>query len=244
MRIILLSQWFDPEPGATKGLPLARWFQGRGHDVKVLTGFPNYPGGKVYEGYRIRHWQRQTMDGVSVLRVPLYPSHDNSAKGRILNFTSFAVSAATIGTIGIGGADVGYVYHPPPTIGLAAMSLKLFRRIPFVYHIADMWPETVMESGMVEPGRTRNRMERAIHAWCNLVYRQAAAITVLSPGFKDMLVARGVPADKVHVIYNWTDEDAFRPTDPDPDLARVLGLAGRFNVVYAGNLGPMQGLAV
>lgn len=242
MRIILLSQWFDPEPGATKGLPLARWFQARGHDVKVLTGFPNYPSGKVYDGYRIRPWQRQTMDGVPVLRVPLYPSHDNSAQGRILNFTSFAASAATIGTVGIGGADVAYVYHPPPTIGLAAMSLKLFRRVPFVYHIADMWPETVMESGMVGPGRTRERMERAIHAWCNLVYRQATAITVLSPGFKDMLVARGVPADKVHVIYNWTDEDAFRPTEPDPDLARVLGLEGRFNVVYAGNLGPMQGL--
>lgn len=242
MRIILLSQWFDPEPGATKGLPLAKWLQARGHDVKVLTGFPNYPGGKVYDGYKIRPWQHQTMDGVPVLRVPLYPSHDNSARGRILNFTSFAASAATIGTVGVGGADVGYVYHPPPTIGLAAMSLKFFRRIPFVYHIADMWPETVMESGMVRPGRTRDRMERAINAWCNLVYRQAAAITVLSPGFKDMLVARGVPADKVHVIYNWTDEDAFRPTEPDPDLARELGLAGRFNVVYSGNLGPMQGL--
>lgn len=242
MRIILLSQWFDPEPGATKGLPLARWLQARGHEVNVLTGFPNYPGGRVYEGYRIRPLQRQVMEGVPLLRVPLYPSHDSSAVGRMVNFASFAVSAATIGAIGIGGADVGYVYHPPPTVGLAAMSLKLFRRVPFVYHIADMWPETVMESGMVAKGRTRDFMEASIHAWCNLVYRQAAAITVLSPGFKEMLVQRGVPAEKVHVIYNWTDEGAFRPTAPDPALANELGLAGRFNVVYAGNLGPMQGL--
>lgn len=242
MRVLLLSQWFDPEPGATKGLPLAKWLQGRGHEVKVLTGFPNYPGGKVYDGYKIKPWQRQEMDGVPVLRVPLYPSHDTSAKGRILNFSSFALSAATIGAAGIGGADVGYVYHPPPTIGLAAMSLKLFRRIPFVYHIADMWPDTVMESGMVAPGPKRDRMEKWINRWCNLVYRQAAAITVLSPGFKDILIARGVPAEKIHVIYNWTDEGAFHPSEPDMKLAAELGLAGRFNVVYAGNLGPMQNL--
>ena len=148
MRIVLLSQWFDPEPGATKGLPLAKWLEERGHTVKVLTGFPNYPGGKVYDGYAIRPWQRQTMDGINVLRVPLYPSHDRSAAGRIANFTSFAVSAATIGTAMIGPADVGYVYHPPPTIGLAAVAMKMLRRIPFAYHIADMWPDTVFESGM------------------------------------------------------------------------------------------------
>lgn len=242
MRVLLLSQWFDPEPGATKGLPLAKWLQGRGHEVNVLTGFPNYPGGKIYDGYKIKPWQRQVMDGVPVLRVPLYPSHDTSAKGRIANFASFAASAATIGTALSGPADVGYVYHPPPTIGLAAMSLKLFRRIPFVYHIADMWPDTVLESGMVGPGRKRDVMETWINRWCNLVYRQAAAITVLSPGFKDLLVERGVPAEKIHVIYNWTDEDAFYPSEPDEALAEELGLKGRFNIVYAGNLGPMQGL--
>ncbi len=242
MRIVLLSQWFDPEPGATKGLPLARWLQGRGHEVKVLTGFPNYPGGKLYDGYRIQLFQRQMMQGVQVLRVPLYPSHDSSSIGRVLNFTSFAMSAATIGAAGIGGADVGYVYHPPPTIALAAMSLKFLRRIPFVYHVADMWPETVMESGMIKNGRVRDLMEASINAWCNFVYRHAAAITVLSPGFKEILVRRGVPADKVHVIYNWTDESAFRQIDPDLRVARDLGLNNKFNVVYAGNLGPMQGL--
>lgn len=242
MRILLLSQWFDPEPGATKGLPLAKWLQNRGHKVKVLTGFPNYPGGTIYGGYRIRPWQHERMDGVDVFRVPLYPSHDTSPWRRILNFSSFALSASTVGAVGIGPADVAYVYHPPPTIGLAAMTLRMIRRMPFVYHIADMWPETVVESGMVKPGAVRDRMEWVIHEWCNLVYRQAAAITVLSPGFKTMLIERGVPAEKIHVIYNWTDEAAFRPAEPNPELAKTLKLDGRFNIVYAGNLGPMQNL--
>ena len=84
MRVIFLTQWFDPEPGAIRGLPLARWLAARGHDVQVLTGVPNYPGGRVYPGYRMRLWQREVMDGVPVLRVPLYPSHDASAPGRVL----------------------------------------------------------------------------------------------------------------------------------------------------------------
>jgi len=242
MRILLLSQWFDPEPGATKGLPFAKWLEARGHSVKVLTGFPNYPGGNVYEGYKIRHWQRQQMDGIDVLRVPLYPSHDASGFKRMLNYTSFAMSASTIGAVGIGGADVGYVYHPPPTIGLAAMVLKTFRRIPFVYHIADMWPDTVMESGMLTNSRLRGPVNGILSWWCKAVYKRAAAITVLSPGFKDMLIERGVPAEKIHVIYNWTDEDAFKPAPRDEALATELGLSGKFNIVYAGNLGPMQGL--
>ena len=116
------------------------------------------------------------------------------------------------------------------------MTLKLMRRMPFVYHIADMWPDTVLKSGMVKSARTKAIAEKAISAWCNLVYRQAAAITVLSPGFKDMLVARGVPAEKVHVLYNWTDERAFRPEPVNQELARTLGLAGKFNIVYAGDL--------
>ena len=242
MRTIFLTQWFAPEPGAIRGLPLARWLTASGHDVRVLTGVPNYPGGRVYPGYRMRLWHREVMDGVPVLRVPLYPSHDVSSVGRVANYTSFALSAATLGAALIGRGDVAYVYHPPATIGLPAAVLKTLRRMPFVYHIADMWPESVVESGMLGGAAVRRLVGGLLSVWCRAVYRQARAITVLSPGFKRLLVERGVPGDKVHVIYNWTDEAMFRPEPRDEGLARELGLAGRFNIVYAGNLGPLQGL--
>ena len=242
MRTIFLTQWFDPEPGAIRGLPLARWLTGHGHDVRVLTGVPNYPGGRVYQGYRMRLWQREVMDGVPVLRVPLYPSHDGSSLGRVANYASFSLSAATLGAALIGRGDVAYVYHPPATIGLPAMVLKTLRRMPFVYHIADMWPESVVESGMLDSAAVRRMVHGLLSVWCRAVYRQARAITVLSPGFKRLLVERGVPGHKIHVIYNWTDEAMFRPVVRDEQLARELGLAGRFNIVYAGNLGPLQGL--
>ncbi len=242
MRTIFLTQWFDPEPGASRGLPLARWLADHGHDVQVLTGVPNYPGGHVYPGYRMRLWQREVMDGVPVLRVALYPSHDTSALGRVTNYTTFSLSAATLGTALVGPGDVAYVYHPPATVGLPAMMLKTLRGMPFVYHIADMWPESVVESGMLDSAAVRRIVRGLLSVWCRAVYRQASAITVLSPGFKRLLVERGVPGDKIHVIYNWTDEAMFRPVPRDEALARELGLAGRFNIVYAGNLGPLQGL--
>ena len=243
MRVVFLTQWFDPEPGAVRGLPLARWLAARGHDVQVLTGVPNYPGGRVYPGYRMRLWQREVMDGVPVLRVPLYPSHDPSARGRVANYTSFALSAATLGAALVGRGDVAYVYHPPATVGLPAIVLKALRGIPFVYHIADMWPESVVDSGMLGNGALRRGVERLLSRWCHAVYRHSSTITVLSPGFKQLLVDRGVPADKIRVIYNWTDEAMFFPHGRDETLARELGLDGHFNIVYAGNLGPFQGLS-
>jgi len=241
MRVLFLTQWFDPEPGALRGLPLAKWLTRRGIDVKVITGFPNYPVGKLYEGYRMRPWQWETMEGIPVLRVPLYPSHDTSGLKRVANYASFALSASTLGAAMIGSADVGFAYTPP-TMGLPAWILKKIRSIPFVYHVTDMWPETVVESGMLGNGHTVKLADRLLSSFCNWVYREAAAITVISPGFKRLLVERGVPEEKIRVIYNWTHEDVFRPVPRDPDLEKSLGFKGRFNVVYAGNMGVFQGL--
>jgi glycosyltransferase involved in cell wall biosynthesis len=186
---------------------------------------------------------RETVDGISILRVPIYPSHDTSAMRRILTYLSFAFFASTIGVALIGSADLVYLYDPPPTHGLASLLLKLFRGTPIVHDIADMWPETVIESGMVPGGKpVKKIMSSLIGAWCRFLYRQAYVVTVLSPGFKRLLMERGVPENKVKVIYNWADEETFRPVEPDPVLAKELGFEGRFNIVYAGNLGVFQGL--
>ena len=237
MRILLLTQWFEPEP-TFKGLLFARELAARGHDVEVLTGFPNYPGGDVYPGYRIRPWRREQIDGISILRVTLYPSHNRSAFGRVLNYTSFAISAALIGTALISKPDVVYVYHPPATIGFAAAVIGFFRRVPFVYDIQDLWPDTVAVSGMMSSPTALTLLDK----WCNFVYRRARHIVVLSPGFKEQLVRRGVPPDKIDVIYNWCDETTIEPTTPDPELASRLGLANCFNLMFAGTMGTGQAL--
>jgi glycosyltransferase involved in cell wall biosynthesis len=237
MKILLLTQWFDPEP-TSKGLVFAEELTRRGHEVEILTGFPNYPGGQVYPGYKIRPWRREQLDGISVLRVALYPSHDKSSIARVLNYASFAISAAVIGTVLIRRPDIAYVYHPPATVGLAALAIGFFRRVPFVYDIQDLWPDTVAVSGML----SSKPVLAAIDKWCKLLYRRAANIVVLSPGFKRELVAREVPPDKINVIYNWCDETVIGPVLPDPELASRLGLSGRFNVMFAGTMGTAQAL--
>jgi colanic acid biosynthesis glycosyl transferase WcaI len=236
MKILLLTQWFDPEPTA-RGVAFAKALAGLGHDVEVLTGFPNYPGGKVYDGYRIRLRQRERVDGISVVRVPLYPSHDTSSTRRALNYVSFAISAATLGAASVKRPDVVYLYHPPPTVGLAALVLSAFYRCPFVYDIQDLWPDTVASSGMLRS----NWAHRALDHWCRLLYRRASRIVVLSPGFKRILHQRGVPAEKIEVIYNWCDEKSVCATRPGSSRDR-FGMGDRFNVVFAGTMGKVQAL--
>jgi len=237
MRILFLTQWFDPEP-MFKGLAFAKALRERGHEVQILTGFPNYPGGKVFPGYRIRPFLREVMEGIPVVRVPLYPSHDTSAIRRIANYATFALSAATIGAAAVKPADVMYVYHPPATVALPAIMIHGVRRIPFVYDIQDLWPDTLSATGMVNNGFLTGLVDR----WCRMVYRAASKIVVLSPGFKDALVQRSVPEEKIEVIYNWCDEGQIPKTSKNESLAKELGFSGRFNVLFAGTMGKAQAL--
>ncbi len=210
----------------------------RGHQVTALTGFPNYPGGRLYPGYRLRWRLWEQRDRVRVLRLPLYPNHGLSKVKRVVNYGSFALAASTIGAALCGPADVMWVYHPPLTVGIPAWWIGLTRRIPFVYEVQDMWPETLAATGMaLSPGMTQ-----WVARLAKFIYRQAAAITVISPGFKRNLIAKGVPAEKIHVIPNWADEDIYRPVERDEALAREHGLLNRFNVMFAGVMGAAQAL--
>ena len=233
MRIAFVTQFFQPEP-FFKGLPFARALADRGHHVQVLTGFPNYPGGRIYPGYCVRLWQREVLDGIPVLRVPLYPSHDRSGLRRTLNYLSFACSATALGTPLLERPDVIYAYHPPATSALPAIALSLIAGAPIVYDIQDLWPDSVLHSGMLANGLTVG----AISAWCRFVYRRASRIVVLSPGFKRVLRDRGVPSAKISVVYNWADES---PVEAATVGSKTLP-QDRFNIVFAGTMGAGQAL--
>lgn len=237
MRILIISQFFTPEP-FLKSLDFAKALGERGHHVEVLTGYPNYPGGKVYPGYRVRILQRETMEGIPVLRVPLYPSHNNSALQRVWNYVSFALSASILGLLLVKKADVIYAYHPPATIAMPALVIGKLRRIPVVYDIQDLWPDTLRATQMAQNSTVLNLVGR----WCQLTYRLASKIVVLSPGFKKVLLQRGVPDEKVEVIYNWTLENSIARRMRDEALMVQLGMKDRFNVVFAGSMGKAQGL--
>ena len=234
-RVLLLTQWFDPEP-TFKGLVFARELVRQGFEVEVLTGFPNYPGGKVYPGYRIQWLQREVINGVQITRVPLYPNHDQSAIKRVLNYASFAASATMYGVFMAKRADVMYAYHPPLTVGMAAALIKLFRRMPVVYDIQDMWPDTLRATGMLNNPKALDWVARV----CRWVYRRMDHIVVLSPGFKRLLLERGVPESKLSVIYNWADETSLGA--PVGKVPAAFPGADQFRILFAGNMGKAQAL--
>lgn len=236
MRIWMVTQFFDPEP-TPRGLAFARGLQMQGHEVEVITGFPNYPGGKVYAGYRIRLYQQELVHGVRIHRLPLFPSHSQSRVGRVLNYVSFGASALFFCLFRRPRPDVIFAYHPPLTVGIAVGLVQWMRRIPFVLDIQDLWPDTLRATGMIGSSRLIDLV-----GWvCGQVYRRAAAISVISDGFRRRLLDRGVPAEKLEVVHNWCDEASTPlPAGHGTELDTVM--AGRFNVVFAGNMGRAQAL--
>lgn len=236
MRILLLTQWYPPEPQEFLA-EMAESLQQFGHEVIVLTGFPNWPSGKIYPGYRIKLWQHETLDKVHLVRIPLYPDHSKSGFRRMLNYVSFAVSATLLGPWLIKRADIIHVI-PPITAAIPGWILSRLWGVPFTYEIQDMWPETLAATGMLN----NKPILTLIGKLAQFVYQQATAIRVISPGFKTNLVEKGVSPEKIHIISNWVDTSFYRPLPPDLDLAQQLGLKDHFNVMYAGTIGLAQGL--
>jgi glycosyltransferase involved in cell wall biosynthesis len=227
MRIAYVTQWFDPEPNIVKGIAFVRALEAAGHQLTVVTGLPNYPDGKIYPGYRLRLIQHETLGGVKVVRLPLYPSHDRSSLRRSMNFLSFFISAFLYLLFRRSRFDLAYVYHPPITVGLAAACAG----VPFVLDVQDLWPDTIAATGMSRA----SKLVRPLGWCCSFVYRRSLAIVTQSEGIRSALMDRGVPAGKITVIRNWADANL-------PDVAKMAETGNTFTVVYGGNLGRAQQL--
>lgn len=237
MRILIITQWFEPEP-FLKNISFLNKLVEKGHEIQVLTGFPNYPTGKLYPGYRIRFYQIEQMGSIPVIRVPLYPSHDNSVFKRISNYLSFAFSASILGPWLLKKPDVIYAYNPPPTVYLPACILKLLYRVPLVYDIQDFFPDTLAATDMF-----KSKLGfKLVDIYCRLLYRAANKIVVLCPGFKKKLIGKGVPEEKIEIIYNWADEKNLQSKQDNVNLPEVLSKQESFKVLFAGNMGKAQAL--
>ena len=239
MDVVILSQYYEPEP-IPKPHDLALALTARGHGVSVITGFPNYPGGDLYEGYHLGLSRKETIAGIPVVRTYEYPYHGRRASGRMLNYASFLLSAP-LGCFRVRRGDVMYVWHPPLTIGVAAWLIARLRGMPFVYDVQDIWPESAVLSGVLRDGllvRFMSRLER-------FVYHRADHILVPTEGARQNLIGKGVPEDRVTALPHWIDESLFASGDQPALRAQTraeLGWEGQFIVLFAGNLGLVQGL--
>ncbi len=235
MKIYFISQWYYPEPDGRVS-NLAEELANRGHDVTVITAFPNYPHGKIYDGYKIKWRQWETINGVRVLRLPIFPDHSRSPIKRALNYFSFFLSLFVLAPWFIKKPDVFWVYMPFMVI--PACFFKFIYSAPYVLEITDLWPDTIFASGMLKEGC----LSRILNAVANIGYKYSGAITVQNPGFKTCLVERGVNEKKVFIVENWADEKIFKPKKYDLDLAKKINLQEKFIVMFAGNMGIAQNL--
>ncbi len=235
MRILFISQLFDPEY-SIKGLALLQRLVAEGHQVEVLTTFPNYPTGKVFDGYSVKFRQVDDCGGVRVVRLWSHISHSKSKLSRAWSYLSFTLMAL-FAALFSQKPDVVYTYHPQSTTGLIGLLIKLFRGVPFITDVQDLWPDALTATGMRKDGL----LLRVISRWCALIYKHAAQIVVLSEGFRQALVDRGVPAQKIHLVYNWCPEEQRITTVLEQNASSSKG-GGAARFVYAGNLGAAQAL--
>ncbi|MHC9045959.1 glycosyltransferase family 4 protein [Microbacterium saperdae] len=234
MKVLIVTQYYPPE-AVPLPADLARGLAERGHSIKVLTGYPNYPTGRIFPGYRQRWRGSETQDGVELHRVPLFADHSQSALKRMLNYFSFALSSATARRLSR-GADIIYVYATQMTAGFGPWLWRVTGGRPYVLHVQDLWPDSITGSSLVAGGAKERLISGMLGPWLRSAYRRAAAVIGIAPTMVSTLVERGVAPERAHLVYNWAD--AGQPVESA--LAPIS--TPRAEIVYAGNVGDMQDL--
>lgn len=242
MHILFLTHYFVPENNAPAARvhALAREWSRLGHRVTVLTGVPNVPAGVVYEGYENRCRQVEWVDGIRTVRVWTYLAANRGRVRRGLNFLSYLLTASLSGSTLHPRADIVVATSPQFFAGWAGAPVSRAHRAPFVLEIRDIWPDSITAVGALRDGhivRALGMLERALYA-------SADHIVAVGDGYRQNMVAKGVPAAKIDVVTNGVDTDLFVPREPDPSLRRRLGLESRFVVTFAGTIGMASGLEV
>jgi colanic acid biosynthesis glycosyl transferase WcaI len=241
-KVLIVTQYYPPEPFRVGDL--AEGLVERGFEVTVLTGFPNYPKGKIYDGYTLKPYQVEYQNGVKVVRVVLFPDTSYSALKRAINYASYAISASLIGPFLIDKKSYDSIITwqlSPVTIGLPAVAIKTVQRskAPIFFCVQDIWPESLAATG----ANASPRVIAWIRKLVGFLYHSSEKVLVQSLGMVPKVLEYGIPKDKVGYLPNWA-ESLYRPVAYNENLAREEGFEGKFNVVFGGNVGSAQNLEV
>ena len=239
MNILFFTHYFPPEgnaPASRTYEHCVRWVRA-GHEVTVITCVPNVPNGVPYEGYKNRWRQEETVDGIRVIRVWTYLAPNAGVKKRIFNFVSYMLTALWAGLL-VKRPDVVIATSPQFFCGLAGMIVQAIRRLPFVLEIRDIWPESITAVGAMKRGRAIQVLE-----WLEKkMYAIADHIVAVGQGYRDNVLSKASSPEKISVIYNGVDGEAFEPQGPDSVWLNEQGLADKFVCAYVGTIGMAHGL--
>jgi len=239
VKILFLSENFPPESNAaaTRVYERAIYWADWGHDVTVITSAPNFPEGKLFDGYANRWRQVETMDGIRVVRVKTYIAANRDVVHRTLDFLSFMVTAFFAG-LRQPRPDVVAATSPQFFAAVAGWAIGAVRRIPFVFELGDLWPASIAAVGAMRKSVALSMVEKLEL----FLYRKSAAVAALTETFKHDLVSRGIPGGKIAVVINGVDLSRYAPRERDAELAADHGLVGKFVVGYVGTHGMAHAL--
>ncbi len=244
MKIVYVSQYFPPEMGApaARVSELAEQWAEAGHDVRVVTTFPNHPTGIIAEGYRGRVRQRERWRGVEVLRTWIYATPNRGVAKRTLSFLSFAASSVLLGAADrdVRDADVVVATSPQFFCAVAGWALSRIVGAPFVLEIRDLWPQCIVELGVLPKNHPGTRVLEAVEQF---LYRSADLLVSVTDSYTEVWRRQGHDPAKMRVVKNGVDLQTFRPGDKDGALRQRLGLTGKFVVSYIGTHGMSQKLS-
>ncbi len=246
MNILYVSQYYPPEMGApaARASELAHHWAEQGHQVSILTGFPNHPTGVVPPEWRPRLRRltyHEESGGVDVYRTWLWPLPNRKAHERMRNYASFFLSSAVRG-LALPRPDVIIGSSPQLLVALSAYWISFARRVPFIFEVRDLWPESLVAVGV---GREDSALHRGLAAIAKFLYQQSDRIVVVSPAFKDYLIEHWqVPAGRIDIVENGVETELFTPCSAGQrvKLRQQLGAESRVLVCYIGTLGMAHGL--
>lgn len=238
MRFLVLSQYFPPEVGATQVRlsSMCRELVRAGHQVDVVTGMPHHPFGRIFSQYRRRFVCREFQGGVRVYRTWLYAA-TGSGWRRILSYFSFMVTSLYSITR-VRAPDYIFVDSPPLFLGLTGWLASVYWKCPFIFNVADLWPDSVLDLGVMKEGA----LTKAAYWLERGIYRGAQFVNAVTRGIYDVLLTRkNVPAAKILFLPNGVDTNIVKPLPSDESLKRQLGLTDKRIAIYAGNHGYAAG---
>lgn len=238
MHILVFSHYYPPEVNApaSRTAEHARAWVTAGHRVTVVTSAPNHPAGVLYPGYRNRLFQRETVDGVEVVRVWTFLAANSGFAKRISNYVSYMVTAL-MAVPRLARPDVIMSTSPQFFCGLAGLGTRWMRRAPWVLEVRDLWPESIVTVGAMKKGRAIRFLE-----WLErLAYRKADRVVSVTDSFVSHIAERR-GRDDVAVLKNGVDLELFRKECDGAATKARFGLDGRIVAAYVGTHGMAHGL--
>ena len=245
MNILFLSHYFPPEVNApaSRTYEHCREWVKQGHNVTVITCFPNHPNGIIYQGYKNKLVEKEVVDGINVIRVWSYLAANEGFAQRIINYVSFMLMAILFCFKSI-KPDVVTSTSPQFFCGLAGFFVSRLRGAKWIFEVRDLWPESIVAVGAMKKG-----MAIRFLYWLELFcYRRADAIVSVTDSFKDYIVGRGIPGEKIHIIKNGVSLEVYDIADTDEVKEKVAkfesdyGLGGKFVAAYVGTHGMAHSL--